>query len=128
MVVASAIRNIKKMLGRKMLKSHLLKAFTAAALIATTAQAASVTIVLNGKTPAQVSAEIDGGQLPGAVIAVARRGRLVYYESFGYLDRVNGVAMPKRSSAGPAPLRRPGRGRGFLHAPLVFVANPALAR
>lgn len=29
-------------------------------------------------------ADIERGRLPGAVIAIARKGRLAYYEAFGY--------------------------------------------
>ena len=32
-------------------------------------------------------AEVDQGRLPGAVIAVARRGKLVYFEALGYQDK-----------------------------------------
>jgi len=41
--------------------------------------------------------EIDEGRLPGAVIAVARKGKLVYFESFGYRDKAAGTAMSKDS-------------------------------
>jgi CubicO group peptidase (beta-lactamase class C family) len=41
--------------------------------------------------------EIDEGRLPGAVVAVARRGKLVYFESFGYRDKAAGTAMSKDS-------------------------------
>jgi CubicO group peptidase (beta-lactamase class C family) len=40
-------------------------------------------------------ADIEKGQMPGAVVAIARKGKLVYYESFGFLDRAAGSAMPK---------------------------------
>ena len=40
-------------------------------------------------------AEIDHGRMPGAVIAITRRGKLVYYESFGYLDKAAGTPMAK---------------------------------
>ena len=33
-----------------------------------------------------LKAEIEKGQLPGAVVAIARRGKLAYFESFGALD------------------------------------------
>jgi CubicO group peptidase (beta-lactamase class C family) len=39
--------------------------------------------------------EIDGGVIPGAVVAVVRKGRLVYFESFGYVDKTTGARMPK---------------------------------
>ena len=38
-------------------------------------------------------ADIDKGRLPGAVIAVARRGKLVYYQAFGDLDKDAGTKM-----------------------------------
>ena len=34
-----------------------------------------------------VNAEIARDQLPGAVLAIARRGKLVYVETFGYRDK-----------------------------------------
>ena len=40
-----------------------------------------------------VNAEIARGQLPGAVLAIARRGKLVYFESFGYRDKAAGAPM-----------------------------------
>src|SRR6267378_4374933 len=35
-----------------------------------------------------VNAEIARDQLPGAVLVIARRGKLVYFETFGYRDKV----------------------------------------
>jgi CubicO group peptidase (beta-lactamase class C family) len=40
-------------------------------------------------------AEIAKGTLPGAVALVARKGRVVYYESFGHQDRSVGTPMSK---------------------------------
>ena len=42
-----------------------------------------------------VRGEIDHGRMPGAVIAITRRGKLVYHESFGFLDKAAGTPMPK---------------------------------
>jgi CubicO group peptidase (beta-lactamase class C family) len=39
--------------------------------------------------------EIDQGKLPGVVVAVARKGRLAYYESIGFRDKESRDAMPK---------------------------------
>jgi len=39
--------------------------------------------------------EIEDGLIPGAVVAVARRGRLVYHEAFGFLDKSAGSPMPR---------------------------------
>src|SRR6202158_1684198 len=38
-------------------------------------------------------ADIERGRIPGAVVAVARKGKLVYFEAFGYRDKVAGVPM-----------------------------------
>ena len=34
-----------------------------------------------------LNAQIEAGQLPGAVVAVARRGHLVFHEAVGHLGR-----------------------------------------
>jgi CubicO group peptidase (beta-lactamase class C family) len=39
--------------------------------------------------------EIDSGKIPGAVALVARKGRVVYFESFGVRDKAVGDPMPK---------------------------------
>jgi CubicO group peptidase (beta-lactamase class C family) len=39
--------------------------------------------------------EIEAGKIPGAVALVARKGRVVYYESFGVRDKASGDPMPK---------------------------------
>ena len=41
-----------------------------------------------------INADVEKGRLPGAVIAVARKGKLVYYQAFGYLDKEAGTKMP----------------------------------
>ena len=40
---------------------------------------------------------VDAGRLPGAVILVARRGRIAYYEAFGFRDRDRGLQMARDS-------------------------------
>ena len=39
-----------------------------------------------GRIASTMNADIARGQLPGAVIAIARRGKLAYFEAFGHLD------------------------------------------
>ncbi len=39
--------------------------------------------------------DIDGGRLPGAVVAIARKGKLVYFEAFGFRDKAAGEPMRK---------------------------------
>lgn len=42
-----------------------------------------------------IEGEIERGQYPGAVILVARKGQIAYFESFGQLDPVSGKPMTK---------------------------------
>src|SRR5437868_3988450 len=54
-----------------------------------------------------VNADIEKGRLPGAVIAIARRGKLVYYETFGYRDKANNVPMTKDTIFNIASMTKP---------------------
>src|SRR5262249_41586694 len=36
---------------------------------------------------------VEAGRLPGAVILIARHGKIAYFESFGFRDRERGLAM-----------------------------------
>jgi len=56
---------------------------------------------------AALKEDIDKGRMPGAVIAVARKGRLVYYEAFGFLDRAKGTPMPKDAIFSIASMTKP---------------------
>ena len=56
---------------------------------------------------AALKADIDQGQMPGAVIAIARRGKLIYYESFGFLDKSKGTPMPKDAIFSIASMTKP---------------------
>ena len=40
-----------------------------------------------------IKGEIDKGQYPGAMVLVARKGRIVYFDSFGQLDPATGKPM-----------------------------------
>jgi CubicO group peptidase (beta-lactamase class C family) len=39
--------------------------------------------------------EIEKGNIPGAVVLIARKGKIAYFESFGFLDKATGKRMPK---------------------------------
>jgi len=45
-----------------------------------------------------INADVEKGRLPGAVLAIARKGKLVYYQAFGYLDKDAGARMTTSSS------------------------------
>ncbi|MGA2330955.1 MAG: serine hydrolase [Syntrophales bacterium] len=36
---------------------------------------------------ATLQADVDKGVIPGAVVMIVRKGRVAYYEAFGYQDR-----------------------------------------
>jgi CubicO group peptidase (beta-lactamase class C family) len=56
---------------------------------------------------AALKADIDQGRMPGAVIAVARKGKLVYHEAFGFLDKARGTPMPKDAIFSIASMTKP---------------------
>jgi len=56
---------------------------------------------------AALGADIGQGRMPGAVIAVARRGKLVYYEAIGFLDKAKGTPMPKDAIFSIASMTKP---------------------
>lgn len=60
-----------------------------------------------GEIAKVINADVEKGRLPGAVIAVARRGALVYYEALGYRDKVAGVAMTKDTIFNIASMTKP---------------------
>jgi CubicO group peptidase (beta-lactamase class C family) len=63
--------------------------------------AAPETVGLSGERLAQITkvfgAEVDQGRLPGAVVAVARKGKLVYFETIGHQDKPADKKMQKDS-------------------------------
>jgi len=38
-------------------------------------------------------AEVEKGTIPGAVVLIARRGKVAYFEAFGFRDRENRAPM-----------------------------------
>jgi len=54
-----------------------------------------------------INADVEKGRLPGAVIAIARHGKLVYYEAFGFRDKAAGVAMTKDTIFNIASMTKP---------------------
>lgn len=52
-------------------------------------------------------ADIDKGRIPGAVVAIARKGKLVYHEAFGYTDKEAGTPMTKDAIFAIASMTKP---------------------
>src|SRR3954469_6041444 len=46
---------------------------------------------------ATIDAEVREGRMPGAVIAIARHGKLAYYEAFGFQDGGRTRPMPRNA-------------------------------
>ncbi len=61
-----------------------------------------------------VNDEIARGQLPGAVLAIARRGKLVYFETFGYRDKAANAPMYSDAMFSIASMTKPMVATGAL--------------
>ena len=54
-----------------------------------------------------IKRDVEQGRMPGAVVAIARRGKLAYYESFGFVDKAANVPMPKDAIFALASMTKP---------------------
>jgi CubicO group peptidase (beta-lactamase class C family) len=45
------------------------------------------------RIPAALKADIDAGRIPGAVVAIARRGKLVAFDAYGWRDKAANIPM-----------------------------------
>jgi CubicO group peptidase (beta-lactamase class C family) len=52
-------------------------------------------------------AEVEQGRMAGMVVGIARKGRLVYHEAIGYLDKPANVPMPKDAIFSIASMTKP---------------------
>lgn len=60
-----------------------------------------------GRIIPALSAEVEANQLPGAVVAVARHGRLVFHEAIGYLGPDRRLPMPRDALFAIASMTKP---------------------
>lgn len=51
--------------------------------------------------------EVGKGRLPGAVFAIARKGKLVHFQSLGFRDKATSAAMPKDAIFSIASMTKP---------------------
>jgi CubicO group peptidase (beta-lactamase class C family) len=63
---------------------------------------------------AALRAEVERNRLPGAVTAIARRGRLVHFEAIGFLDRERGIPMTTDAIFALASMTKPMAGVAAL--------------
>src|SRR6058998_1199612 len=54
-----------------------------------------------------IKQDVDRGRMPGAVVAIARKGKLAYYESFGFVDKAANTPMPKDAVFALASMTKP---------------------
>ncbi|HSR08083.1 MAG TPA: serine hydrolase domain-containing protein [Bryobacteraceae bacterium] len=54
-----------------------------------------------------IKQDVDHGRMPRAVVAIARKGKLAYYESFGFVDKAAGTPMPKDAIFALASMTKP---------------------
>src|SRR5436190_13207096 len=54
-----------------------------------------------------LKADVDQGRIPGAVVAVARKGKLIYYEAVGWRDKDAGAPMTKDAIFSIASMTKP---------------------
>jgi CubicO group peptidase (beta-lactamase class C family) len=59
------------------------------------------------RVSATLQQQVDSHRIPGAVLAVARKGRLVWYESVGFRDADTGAVMPKDAIFSIASMTKP---------------------
>ena len=52
-----------------------------------------------GRISTTLKADIEAGRIPGAVIAIARHGKLVALDAYGWRDKAAGVAMTTDTSS-----------------------------
>jgi CubicO group peptidase (beta-lactamase class C family) len=50
---------------------------------------------------------VDEGRMPGAVVAIARHGKLAYHEAFGFVDKAANTPMPKDAIFALASMTKP---------------------
>ncbi|MGZ9077564.1 MAG: serine hydrolase domain-containing protein [Burkholderiales bacterium] len=60
-----------------------------------------------GRIGSALEREIEAGSLPGAVVAIARQGKLAYHECFGWLDPASRTPMPKDAIFSIASMTKP---------------------
>ena len=56
---------------------------------------------------AWIQADVDKGIVPGAVVMVLRKGKIAYYEAFGYRDREKNIPMTRNSIFRLASMTKP---------------------
>src|SRR5689334_22211924 len=67
-----------------------------------------------GRIAEVLNADIGAGRIPGAVVAIVRKDKLVYLEAFGWRDKAAGVAMTPDTIFNIASMTKPMTAVGAL--------------
>ena len=70
-------------------------ALLAADLSSATPQSQGLSAERLGRVHALIQAEVDGGRMPGAVVMVARKGKIVHADAIGFQDKETGKPMKR---------------------------------
>src|SRR5215831_9629809 len=60
-----------------------------------------------GRFSQRIKQDVADGKMPGAVVAIVRKGKLAYYEAFGFVDKASGAPMPKDAVFALASMTKP---------------------
>jgi CubicO group peptidase (beta-lactamase class C family) len=80
---------------------------TAAPLAGAKPEAVGMSSTRLDRIATALNARVEDGQLPGAVVAVARRGHVVYHEAVGYLGPDRSAPMPRDALFAIASMTKP---------------------
>jgi CubicO group peptidase (beta-lactamase class C family) len=72
-----------------------------------TAESVGMSTARLERIDAHMNAEVAAGRIPGGVVGVARKGKLVYLKAFGYADQAAGVPMATDSIFSIASMTKP---------------------
>src|SRR4051794_37861776 len=86
---------MKKLLLVAALTAFALPAFAADPLPRATPESVGLSPERLARIGALVDTEVREGRMPGAVVAIARRGKLAFYEAYGFQDGGRAKPMPR---------------------------------
>jgi CubicO group peptidase (beta-lactamase class C family) len=95
-------------------ENHAASSVAGASLPHAEPEAVGISSARLGRIIPALNAEVEAGRLPGAVVAIARRGRLVFHEAVGHLGSGRGAPMPRDALFAIASMTKPVTGVAAL--------------
>jgi CubicO group peptidase (beta-lactamase class C family) len=90
-----------------MIENHAASSTASAPLPRAEPEAVGMSSKRLGRIIPALNVEVEAGQFPGAVVAVARRGHLVFHEAVGYLGPDRSTPMPRDALFAIASMTKP---------------------